>query len=176
VTSPTSALASLEAASPSAGDALRPPQATPKIASPTATAFHTPFDAIAGGYASAKPGTLGQRSARLRPRPSVRGLLLVPRGDRAIMRNRVSKQRSELCSDCPSASSLRPAVTSTLAQPYPGSHHVLAWSGPTAAACIAFTSDGDVVECLQPKKRVIAYDATWQPWTVPISKAHGTGT
>lgn len=55
-------------------------------------------------------------------------------------------------------------------------NHVLGWSGPTAAVCIAFTSDGDVVDCLDPKKRVIAYDATPTPWVVTISKAQQTPT
>jgi predicted amidophosphoribosyltransferase len=50
-------------------------------------------------------------------------------------------------------------------------NHVLAWSGPTAAVCIAFTNDGDIVDCLTLKKRVIAYDASRKPWHITISKA-----
>jgi integrase len=43
--------------------------------------------------------------------------------------------------------------------------YVLAWNGPTAAICVAF-SDKATADCYQPRKRVIEYKAA--PWGVRI--------
>jgi hypothetical protein len=56
-------------------------------------------------------------------------------------------------------------------------NHVLQWRGPTAALCVAFTSEqGSTVDCYKPKRRVIAYGTSSKPWLVTISKPEGATT
>jgi hypothetical protein len=54
-------------------------------------------------------------------------------------------------------------------------NHSLNWMGPTAGLCIVFTHEtGQTVDCYTPKRRLIAYDTSIEPWKVTISKPEAT--